>query len=262
MVYQIVYRDMLRDIQQTVMLKLLPDVFSSVALVVVTSSSCNTTCLLDEFNRGRLGDGVHHDKLRHGTGYVIDERGFLAINYHILTSTLSNGPQLSHEEKPVVSVLLPNFDRPLRCRIVDIQPRLDLAIIKLIDNDAKLLPAFQFSDKPNSIMRTLLVPGNGMRKSSVAVVKGIRVDAEMVYADNFRIDLTGIPMIQTDLVIDSLVSGSPLLNSRSQIVGMTTFLAAPRGRSAGVSLAVPSNILYPEITRILQEEDDRQKWMS
>ena len=58
--------------------------------------------------------------------------------------------------------------------------------------------------------------------------------------------------IQTDAAINRGNSGGPLLNSRGQIIGITTAILSPSGTSAGIAFAVPIDVVASIVNDYIQ----------
>jgi S1-C subfamily serine protease len=61
-------------------------------------------------------------------------------------------------------------------------------------------------------------------------------------------------VIQTDAAINPGNSGGPLLNLKSEVVGINTAIITTSGSSAGIGFAVPSDQIKPVVERILQKD--------
>ncbi len=176
-------------------------------------------------NNGAVPAGWGLDSRMLGSGIVVDRRGYIVTNYHVIKGTgdltiiLSSG-----EELPV--------------RLVAGNEQQDLALIRAETRD---LPAATWGDSESVRPGEWVVAigsalGDFPNSVTVGVVSGLNRSLEM---DNLTIE----GLIQTDAAINKGNSGGPLVNLRGEVIGINTFIIR-EGRTSGVAegmgFAIPS----------------------
>ena len=158
-----------------------------------------------------------------GTGFVIDDSGYILTNEHVVegltrvTIVLHGGAQIS-------------------ARVVSADAARDIALLK-VDNIPGLAPlAFASAAREGEDVIALGFP-LGLHES-MTVTRGI-VSAIRTFS--------GVKHLQTDAAINPGNSGGPLLNDRGEIVGMNTFIQREiEGReydAQGIGFAVSFDVL-------------------
>jgi S1-C subfamily serine protease len=181
------------------------------------------------------GGGFFGDETSTGTGsgFVIDKRGHILTNYHVIQGA-----------DAVRATLFDGSAHP--ARIVGSDASNDVAVLRIQTSADKLVPV-TFGDSSRVLVgQKVLALGNpfGLERTlTTGIVSSLD---RSLKAKNGRM-IKGI--IQTDAAINPGNSGGPLLNSRGQVIGMNTAIISQVGQSAGISFAVPIN----SITRILKQ---------
>ena len=180
-----------------------------------------------------------------GSGFIVDERGLILTNAHVVTKA------------PYISVQLHSGDT-FSATVIDVNETADLALMKL-ELDArheKLLSALKFGKsnklRPGEWVIALGSPfslKNTITSGIVSTVGrtskelGLNRGADMEY-------------IQTDAPITDGNSGGPLVNLDGEVIGINTIAAHP-----GISFAVPSQVAEEFISsaqRISLEEKPKR----
>jgi S1-C subfamily serine protease len=168
-----------------------------------------------------------------GSGFVIDQKGHLLTNFHVVQG-------VDH-----VRVML--YDGSAHeARVIGADASNDVAVLLIRVPAEKLFP-LHFGDSSTVMVgQKILALGNpfGLERT---LTSGIVSSLERsLKAKNGRL-IKGI--IQTDAAINPGNSGGPLLNSKGKIIGMNTAILSNVGQSAGISFAVP----IKNIVRILPQ---------
>jgi S1-C subfamily serine protease len=167
-----------------------------------------------------------------GSGFVIDTRGHILTNYHVVEGaesvqvTLSDG---STHDAEVIGVDASN----------------DVAVVRVRVGSDRLVPVALGDSSKLLVGQKILALGNPFGLERTLTTGIISSLDRSLRAKNGRM-IKGI--IQTDAAINPGNSGGPLLNSRGEVIGMNTAILSQVGQSAGISFAVPINA----ITRILK----------
>jgi len=160
-----------------------------------------------------------------GSGVIISPDGFIVTNNHVV----GDGQDLQ--------VTL-NDRRTFSATIVGIDPNTDLALVKI---EALNLPYLIFGNSDSlSVGEWVLAVGNPFRLQST-VTAGI-VSAKGRDIDILDSDYGIESFIQTDAAVNPGNSGGPLVNTRGQLIGISTAILTYSGRYEGYSFAIPSNL--------------------
>ncbi len=174
-----------------------------------------------------------------GTGIIIDSEGHIITNNHVITI---DGDQ------PVDQITITLSDgRTFSARIVGRDQPTDLAVLKI---DAEGLVPAKLGDSASArvgepvwaIGNALNLPGGPTVTSGVLSAKGRLIQS----------GTTTIPdAIQTDAAINPGNSGGPLVNSRGEVIGITT--AVIRGMAEGVGLVISMDLAKPIIAELMEK---------
>jgi len=167
-----------------------------------------------------------------GSGFVIDEDGYIMTNAHVVSgaSRIQVVVPAADVDGTLAKALSPR-PRVLSARILGITTELDLAVLK-IDMKLKPLPLATYSELRQG--ETVFAFGSpiGLRNSLThglisAVARQVSTDSERIF-------------VQTDAPINPGNSGGPLVNIRGEVVGVNTFIMSQAGGSEGLGFAIPS----------------------
>jgi S1-C subfamily serine protease len=162
-----------------------------------------------------------------GTGVVIDERGNIMTNLHVISST----------DRWVVTFA---DGSKSDATLVTMQPENDLAVIRAKKTPNEIKPAALASTRdlhPGDMVTAVGFPfGIGPSVSS-GVVAGLK--REFYDAESKKGKLTNL--IQFDAAVNPGNSGGPLVNRDGEVVGIVTAIYNPTGQHvfAGMGFAVP-----------------------
>ncbi|MEO3802556.1 trypsin-like peptidase domain-containing protein [Nonomuraea sp. B1E8] len=171
---------------------------------------------------------------RGGSGFVVDGRGHILTNAHVVgdsglaTVVLSDGRRLS-------------------ARVVGADDDEDLAVL-VVDHPGDLTPATLGRSSDLSVGDQVLAIGSPLGLSGT-------VTAGIVSALDREVRLGGArrTAVQTDASINPGNSGGPLVNDRGEVVGVNTAIAAGRGGgNIGIGFAIPIDRAAPVAERIMR----------
>jgi S1-C subfamily serine protease len=172
-----------------------------------------------------------------GSGTVIDQRGLILTNYHVVEGA---------REIQVTLFDGSNFD----AKLVGLDPATDVAVLK-IDAPPELLDPVEFADSNKLLVgQRVFAIGNpfGLERT---LTTGIISSLNRSLRDP-RKGRTIKSIIQIDAAINPGNSGGPLLDSRGRIIGMNTAIACRTGESAGVGFAIPSNTIARIVPQLVK----------
>ncbi len=157
-----------------------------------------------------------------GSGFIIDETGYILTNNHVINDADS------------ISVTLWN-NTQAQARVIGKDDKTDIALIKI--ETAQNLTPIKFGDSDKvRVGDWILAIGNpfGLGGSVTAgIVSAKSRDIESGQYDNF---------IQTDASINQGSSGGPMFNMSGEVIGINSAIFSSNGASMGIGFAIPSNL--------------------
>jgi len=162
-----------------------------------------------------------------GSGFIINEQGYIVTNNHVVEDTQSLEVTLANGKK-------------IPARLVGRDPNNDLAVIKIDAPGEKLQAARLGNSEQLQIGQITIAIGNPFgldRTVTTGVVSSLKRTLRAPNGREIR------DVIQTDAAINPGNSGGPLLNSRGEVIGINTaiFSPSPTGGSVGIGFAIPVN---------------------
>ena len=180
-----------------------------------------------------------------GSGSIIDGRGYVLTNYHVVEDaykvyvTLSDG---SRHEGEVVGKDQEN----------------DLAVVKFDPGELDLVIIPLGSSADLNVGQKVLAIGNPFafeRTLTTGIISGL--GRPVIGSNNYVIQ----DMIQTDASINPGNSGGPLLNSKGEMIGVNTMIYSPSGGSVGIGFASPIDTARRVIPDLIEFGTVRRGWI-
>jgi S1-C subfamily serine protease len=160
-----------------------------------------------------------------GSGFVIDARGYILTNYHVV------------QQAQTVEVTLGDKSR-YTAKFVGGDSRNDVALLKIDPRGAKLTALPLADSRALQVGQRVLAIGNPFGFQSTLTTGVISALGRTVQTgEQTFID----EAIQTDAAINRGNSGGPLLNSHGEAIGINSAIFAPSGTTAGIGFAIPIN---------------------
>src|SRR5271156_4705774 len=160
-----------------------------------------------------------------GSGFVIDERGYILTNFHVV------------QEAQSIEVVLGDQTR-FPGKFVGADQRNDVALVK-IDPKGKHLVVLPLGDSTAlQVGQKVLAIGNPFGFQSTLTTGVVSALGRSVQTSQTTlID----EAIQTDAAINRGNSGGPLINSHGEVIGINSAIYTPSGTTAGIGFAIPIN---------------------
>jgi len=159
-----------------------------------------------------------------GSGMIIDPQGHILTNNHVVSGATK------------IQVLL-NDGTQYTAKVVGTDPKTDLGVIQISAD--KPLPFVTFGDSDAMDVGQWVVAIGQPRGLDQSVTQGIisakhrtQVTNPSGYED----------FLQTDAPINPGNSGGPLLNLRSEVIGVNSAILSQSGGFEGIGFAIPSNM--------------------
>jgi 2-alkenal reductase len=166
-----------------------------------------------------------------GSGFVVDRRGEIATNAHVVTS--GQGAALKRAKSVYVQF---GDGNQVPADIVGADPNSDVALIKVKPDGLELQP-LKFGDSDTVIVGQPVAaigsPFGEPQSLSVGVVSGLNRTIDSL--NRFKISSA----IQTDAAINHGNSGGPLVDAQGRVLGINSQIQSTGGGGEGVGFAVP-----------------------
>jgi len=213
------------------MLRALEDAFSAVAdratpaVVNVSTVGARVSNGDDDRYREFFGDELYEryfgrrpreDGRTSGSGVIVDPKGYILTNNHVIENAREITVRLSDSRK-------------FSATLVGRDPKTDLAVLKVQASAA--LPTAELADSDRlRVGQWAIAIGNPFgldRTVTVGIISATaRTRVGVATYENF---------IQTDASINPGNSGGPLVNLQGQVVGINTAILAPGGGNIGIA---------------------------
>ncbi len=160
-----------------------------------------------------------------GSGFVIDPRGYILTNFHVV------------QEAQSIEVVLGDQSR-YAAKFVGADQRNDVALLK-VDPKGKHLASLPLGDSSTlQVGQKVLAIGNPFGFQSTLTTGVVSALGRTVQTSQTTfID----EAIQTDAAINRGNSGGPLINSHGDVIGINSAIYTPSGTTAGIGFAIPIN---------------------
>jgi len=179
-----------------------------------------------------------------GSGFIIDKRGYILTNNHVvakaqkITVTLSGG-------KKIEAVLIGR------------DPYSDLAVIKVPSGSVDAASLLGDSDQIRVGQKAIAI-GNPFGLSQT-LTTGIVSALDRSIETSNGVEIDGL--IQTDAAINPGNSGGPLLNSSGEVIGINTAIFSLSGGYQGIGFAIPINKAKGVANQIITSGQVLRPWL-
>jgi len=171
-----------------------------------------------------------------GSGFIWSSKGYIVTNFHVVYGADS------------IQVVLDDQSTH-DARVIGVDPDHDLAVLQ-VNAAKKQLPPLDIGNSQNlQVGQQVLAIGNPFGLDHTLTTGVVSALGRSIKSINNR-TIEGV--IQTDAAINPGNSGGPLLNSSGQLIGVNTQIISPSGAFAGVSFAVPVDIVKRIVPQLIQ----------
>src|SRR6185503_14901756 len=174
-----------------------------------------------------------------GSGVIVDPRGFVLTNNHVVENATAIEVRLSD-------------DRKFKATLVGRDPRSDLAVLK-VDSPSPL-PVAELGDSDKlRVGQWVIAIGNpfGLDRTVTAGIVSATGRTHVGVA-------TYEAFIQTDASINPGNSGGPLLNLDGRVVGINTAIVSS---GQGIGFAIPINMAREIVTQLISRGKVVRGWL-
>jgi S1-C subfamily serine protease len=172
-----------------------------------------------------------------GSGFVIDANGTILTNWHVVENASKVTVSFEHS-------------KTVEAHVVGKNPSQDLAVLKIPTEGLTLHPLTLGDSSAVEVGEPVVAIGNPFglsRTLTTGVISALQ--REITAPNGFSID----NVLQTDAPINPGNSGGPLLNSRGQVIGITSQIETGGGGSdgnIGIGFAVPIDTAKAELPEL------------
>lgn len=162
----------------------------------------------------------------YGSGVIISSDGYIITNDHVI------------DEAENVEVKL-NDNRIFQAQVIGQDPSTDIALLKI---KADNLPFVKYGNSDDlKLGEWVLAVGNPFNLTSTVTAGIVSAKGRSlgILDNDYRIE----SFIQTDAALNMGNSGGALVNTKGELVGITSAIISPSGAYAGNSFAIPINIV-------------------
>ncbi len=221
----------------------LQDIIENVSKSVVAINTITESINDDIFSRFIFGDGAPYQQKGSGSGIIFykdDEKIYVSTNSHVING--ANSVEIVIDSKPI------------KAKFLGKNILADLAVIYLEKKDLEEnglnienINTAKFGDSDNiRIGEKIIAIGNAMGEGNSATEGIVSVKNKEITVDGRTLN-----MIQVDAPINPGNSGGALINTKGEVIGITT--AKYTRFTEGMSYCIPSNTAKSVIENIMQE---------
>ncbi|MFP2932992.1 trypsin-like peptidase domain-containing protein [Pyxidicoccus sp. 3LG] len=191
------------------------------------------------FGGGRGGQQRAPIRQGAGSGFIIDPRGIILTNNHVV------------EEAVSITIRLDD-GRSFPAEVLGRDPLTDVALVKLKEK-VENLPVVKLGDSDALRVGDWVVAiGNPFGLASSVSLGIVSARAREIGASAYD------EFLQTDAAINPGNSGGPLFNMRGEVVGINTAIV---GGGTGIGFAVPSNLVTALLPQLQKEGAVTRAWL-
>jgi S1-C subfamily serine protease len=180
-----------------------------------------------------------------GSGFILDDRGHILTNNHVVENAESLEVTLSDKTK-------------VPAKLIGRDPNNDLAVVQLTASRDKLPPLKLGDSDQLQVGQLAIAIGNPFGLDRTVTRGVVSALGRSIRSDTGR-QIRNI--IQTDAAINPGNSGGPLLNSRGEVIGINTAIFSPSGGSVGIGFAVPVNTAKRLVPQLIARGRASHPWM-
>ena len=174
-----------------------------------------------------------------GSGAVIDKRGHILTNNHVI------------DDAEVILVTLPGAEQPYPAKLIGRDVASDIAVLKIEAPASELFPITIGMSDNLRVGQRVYTLGNPFGFDGT-LTTGIISNLNRTLPSRQRgREMKSI--IQTDAPMNPGNSGGPLLDTSGRMVGMNVAIASMSGQSSGLGFAIPANRIRQIVPQLIQQ---------
>jgi len=180
-----------------------------------------------------------------GSGFIIDDRGYILTNNHVVESADTLEVTLADRTK-------------VPAKLVGRDANSDIAVIKINVPKEKLNPLKLGDSSQLQVGQLAIAIGNPFGLDRTVTRGVVSALGRSIKAETGR-QIRNV--IQTDAAINPGNSGGPLLNSRGEVIGINTQIITPSGGSVGIGFAIPINTAKKLLPQLIARGRASHPWL-
>src|SRR6266571_1757935 len=187
---------------------------------------------------GPGGDGGSIRERSLGSGVIVDPKGYIVTNRHVVEKADRIRVRLQDDPQTVLH----------DAKVVGTDQETDLAVIKIDMN--KSLPAAKLGNSDSmQVGDWVLAIGSSLGLNATVTAGIVSYKGRSIVPNrNFQ------SFLQTDAAINPGNSGGPLVNMAGEVVGINTAILTDTNAYAGVGFALPSNTVVQVYNQLIGPE--------
>ena len=177
-----------------------------------------------------------------GSGVIISSDGYIVTNNHVI------------EGADKVIVALPGSNKEYTAKIIGVDSRTDLAVIKI---EQKNLPFIKFADSSLVKIGDLVFAIGNPFGVGETITQGIvsALNKSGIGINDYE------NFIQTDASINPGNSGGALVDSRGALIGINTAIISKSGGNQGIGFAIPSDMVKRIVKQLVEKGTIRRGYL-
>ena len=185
-----------------------------------------------------------------GSGVIVDSKGYVLTNYHVVAIGNSGGNPSVAEKIEVQT----KVGKTYTAKVVGVDQETDLAVLKIEADEA--LPFLKIGDSTKmNVGDWVLAIGSPFGFDQTLTAGIISATKRVIPTNTFG------DYIQTDAAINPGNSGGPLVNTKGEVIGINTFISTTSGSFAGIGFAIPSETFVSSYNQLVTNGSIRRGWL-
>src|SRR3954447_12119763 len=178
-----------------------------------------------------------------GSGFVIDPRGFVVTNNHVIA------------DSDEISVSFSN-ERDYPAKLIGRDTKTDLALLKIQGKEGETFPFVDWADSDKARVGDWMVAiGNPFGLGSTVTAGIISARGRDIHNGPYD------DFLQVDAAINRGNSGGPSFSLDGRVLGVNTAIFSPTGTNVGIGFAIPANLAKPVIDSLMQTGKVARGWL-
>jgi serine protease Do len=185
-----------------------------------------------------------------GSGFIIDQRGLIVTNFHLISNTQPRQPSSQREPDASLSARLATSitvtlqdGRQFPASVKGFDEATDIALLQIV-TDGKRLPVAEMGDSDLlKVGEWVIAVGNPLGLDHTVTLGIVSAKGRTGFGGQFD------DFLQTDAAINPGNSGGPLVNAQGKIVGINTLVLE---RTQGLSFSIPINTLKSILPQLIE----------
>ena len=199
----------------------------------------------DEFFERFFRDQPQRRRRSLGSGVIVDPRGYIVTNNHVIENAEEIEVQFSDE-------------RRFPAEVVGTDPATDLAVLRIradSDSDTTFSYVGFGSSEDVVVGEWVLAMGNPFGFGHTVTAGIISAKGRLIGQGSYD------DFIQTDAAINPGNSGGPLVNMRAEVIGINSNIISNSGGSMGIGFAIPSDMTKRVYDQLVSDGKVTRGWL-